>query len=245
VVLTLALGCNGSFGCNGDTVSTTAASGTPSGPGSGGAGGMGIGGEPSWIVPTGSGGCDSILYDPPDQPASHVDECSQLDHWSNPPTAGDHYPRWAAFKTYAEPIPRGYYVHSMEHGAVLLLHNCPGGCDAADLAAMQTFVNSLPLDPLCPGGMGAGGGGGAPSTGGAGGVDDGPVKRRVIIVPDPDLDVPFAVAAWGHMLKAQCFDEAIVRPFVTEHYAQSYEDICAGGFDPNDPLEEVPPDCGQ
>jgi hypothetical protein len=213
----VALGCGKTT-----TVTTTASSSATTG--SGGAGGeeMGVGGEPSWIVASGSGGCDTTLYEVPIQKSPHVEECSVLDHISNPPTSGPHYPRWASFQSYDEPIPRGYLVHALEHGAVMLAYDCPQGCDA-EVMAMQAFVDGLEPDPACIA----------------------PVVNRLIIVPDPALDVPFAAAAWGHMLKAQCFDEELVAAFVEAHYASGPENVCGQGFDPSDPLERVPPDCGQ
>jgi uncharacterized protein DUF3105 len=222
-----------------DDVSSTATT-TTSSAGGGGIGGEGIGGEPSWIVPTGSGGCDTILYEPPNQGQGHVEECSKVTYWSNPPSSGPHYPKWALFKTYDEAFPRGYYVHSMEHGAVVLAYKCTGDC-TREVAAIQALVDALPGDPLCPDGAG----GGPPGTGGAGGGTSNLIRTRVIIVPDPLLDVPFAATAWGNMLKAQCFDADLVGEFISAHYAKAPEDGCFGGIDPTDPASRIPPDCGE
>ena len=39
-----------------------------------------------------------------------------------------HYPVWRAYdRTYAA-LDRGYYLHDAEHGAIVLLYNCPDGC---------------------------------------------------------------------------------------------------------------------
>ena len=207
------------------TPATTSGPTSTTGPGSGGDGagagdgGDGHGGEPSWIVPTGSGGCDATLYEPPVVASPHVDECSVLEHISNPPTSGPHYPRWAQPKTYDEAIPRGYWVHAMEHGAVVLSYNCPNGCDD-EVTAMQAFVDGLDPDPNCP-------------------------ANRILITPDPELDVQFAVSAWGNMLKASCFDETLVTTFFEEHYNDAPEDVCSGGIDPLDPAEMIEDDCGK
>ena len=71
------------------------------------------------------------------------------------------------------------------------------------------------------------------------------MKNMMMMLPAPDLDVPFAAVAWGHMLKAQCFDAALVKKFITEHYDEGPEDECLPGFDPLDPDQGVPEDCGQ
>jgi hypothetical protein len=208
-----------SLGCDGKASVVPAGVG-----GAGGAGGSVVdyGGEGSWEVDSGSGGCDSTLYDPPVLKSPHLEECTKIDYLSNPPTGGPHYPRWANYQTYEEPVPLGYLVHGMEHGGVLLGYNCPNGCDA-EVTKMQAFIDALADDPLCP--MS--------------------VRVRLTLAPMPSLDVPFAVAAWGHMLKAQCFDETRVTKFVEDHYGKGPEEVCGAGFDPNDPAEQVPADCGK
>ncbi|MBN4050168.1 DUF3105 domain-containing protein [Desulfobulbus sp. AH-315-M07] len=206
VALTLSAACGGS------TTSSTgpaSSSSTGAGGGTGGGGGSDIGNEESWIIETGSGGCNTILYDPPDIGGKHVDECSKITWHSNPPTSGNHYGIWAAYKTYDEAVPRGYAVHAQEHGAVVLSYNCADGCPA-EVTAMQTFIDGLPEDPACSGG----------------------VLRRVILTPDPNLNVQFAMSSWGHMLKADCFDAALAGAFVEAYYLDGPEDLCGGGQDP-------------
>lgn len=218
-VMALAL----SVGCESTTTAPTGSTTVTSG--SDGSGGSGFGGEESWIVETGTGGCNAVLYDPPDVSGSHKDDCSKLEWHSNPPTSGDHYGVWAAFKTYEQALPWGFALHALEHGAVALLYNCPGGCDD-EVAAMQTLVDSLPEDRACS--------------------DD--VARRIIITPDPNLDVQFAVSSWGHMLKAECFDAELVQAFIDEHYADGPEDLCSGGTDPfgsGGSGAGLPEDCGE
>jgi hypothetical protein len=51
---------------------------------------------------------------------------------TNPPASGDHWPNSShalGVNSAANAVPREYYVHSMEHGAVVLAYNCPNGCD--------------------------------------------------------------------------------------------------------------------
>ena len=65
----------------------------------------------------------------------------------------------------------------------------------------------------------------------------------MIVTPAPWLDVPFAVAAWGFLLKADCFDPDQVDAIYDDRYAQGPEDLCASGIDPFDPNSEIPSDC--
>ncbi|MEQ9320348.1 MAG: DUF3105 domain-containing protein, partial [Polyangiaceae bacterium] len=138
----------GSSGSGTGGAGGTATAGTGAG-GPGGAGGEeeGLGGEASWEIGSGSGGCNAVLYEPPVLSSPHVDACSDLDHLSNPPTSGPHYGSWAQFKNYDEPVPRGFLIHAMEHGAVLFLYNCTN-CDD-EITAIQDYIASKPTDPAC------------------------------------------------------------------------------------------------
>lgn len=175
------------------------------------------------------GACRTVLCDVPDAPAKHVELCSKLRYVSNPPTSGPHYPIWAAWKSYAQPVPRGMYLHSLEHSGIVLAYNCDRLDDNDELAcdelvsSLESYAANAPQDPLCTA----------------------PLRARFVVTPDPELDVPFAAAAWGHSLRARCFDEAEVDAFVLEHYGMNYENFCADGVDPFAPGSEIPADCGR
>jgi hypothetical protein len=129
---------------------------------------------------------------------------------SNPPSSGAHYAYWAAYQTYTTAVPRPYYVHDLEHGAIVFAYKCDddaGNC--GDVAsALQEASDSLPDDPLC-----AGQG----------------VRVRTVITPDPLLDVPVAAAAWGWVYKAQCVDLPTLKSFAADHYGHGGESLCANG----------------
>jgi hypothetical protein len=55
------------------------------------------------------------------------------------------------------------------------------------------------------------------------------VRHRVVMTPDPKLDVPFAASAWGYTLRAQCFDATAFDAFARAHYGQGPEDLCEQG----------------
>ncbi len=160
--------------------------------------------------------CAVTIESPPLLAGVHVPIPSVVDWSSNPPSSGPHYPIWAAFKTFSTPVPRGYYVHDLEHGAVVLLYRCdvdaggdpgPGGCPDV-VASLEQVVAALPDDPLCT----------------ASGV-----RVRAVITPDPLLDVPVAAAAWGWTYKADCLDLPSLEAFASEHYGKGTEQVCANG----------------
>jgi hypothetical protein len=155
----------------------------------------------------------TITRDIPVASASHVELCADVDYATNPPSGGDHWPRWAAFRAYDAPVPRPLLVHSLEHGAVALLHDCDG-CTDEVVAAFDEVTTAYGADPRC--------------------IATGSAVARFVIAPDPALDHPVALAAWGATYVATCIDRPSLTAFVEEHYARGPEDTCAAGVDPSD-----------
>ncbi|MDP9000303.1 MAG: DUF3105 domain-containing protein [Myxococcota bacterium] len=155
--------------------------------------------------------CSVTIDELPILPAIHVPISTDIQWNSNPPSSGGHYPVWAAYQEYSSPVPRGYYVHNLEHGAVVLLYNC-GGANCPDIvAALQTAAGAIPSDPLC-------------ASAGEG------VRVRAVITPDPLLDVPVAATAWGWTYKAQCADLPTLKQFAMDHYGHGPETTCGNGL---------------
>lgn len=140
--------------------------------------------------------------------SAHVAVCSPLTFTTNPPTSGDHFPQWARFQAYDAPVPRGFSVHDLEHGAIVVSYHCPDGCEA-DVAALTDFLAAWPRDPRC----------------------SATVRNRFVVTPDPELDVVFAAAAWGFALRSSCFDLAALGKFIEDHYGEAPEDFCTDGLD--------------
>lgn len=175
---------------------------------------------PAASGPTGK--CAAVEEQHPIDGFQHIGVCSPVTYATEPPCAGNHYPIWAAYKTYTTPIPEGFFVHDLEHGAVVLTYNCPDGC-AADVAAAQAMLDKLPADPSCA-------------------AQGSSVRRRALMTPDPKLDVRFAASAWGWTLRARCFDPVVFEAFALRHSNQGREDVCADGSDVSVGLA---PNCGE
>jgi hypothetical protein len=153
--------------------------------------------------------CLVTIDAPPLQDPLHVAIGTDIQYDSNPPSSGSHYPIWAAFQMYDTPVPRGYYVHDLEHEGVVLLYNCPDAGCAPDLVAqLQSVIDAIPDDPLCAG------------TG---------VRVRGLITPDPLIAGPIAAAAWGWTYNADCLDLPSLLDFALAHYGQNREPTCAVG----------------
>lgn len=163
--------------------------------------------------------CFVRIDSPALQPGVHVAIGSDITSWdSNPPSSGEHYPIWAAYQEYDAAVPRGYYVHDLEHGAVDFLYDCAllgdagdagddGGACEAVVEGLRQAAASLPDDPLC----------------------DPSVRVRHVITPDPLLAYPVAAATWGWTYNAACLDLPTLEAFAKAHYAQSPEDFCTNG----------------
>jgi hypothetical protein len=95
-------------------------------------------------------GCDAIIQQHALDSALHVAECTPIQYSTKPPASGKHHPKWANFESFDFALPRGYWMHSLEHGAIVFSYNCPEGCEG-EVAAVQAFIDALPPDPDCSG----------------------------------------------------------------------------------------------
>src|SRR6516164_3543823 len=94
-----------------------------------------------------TGPCGAVVQQHAIEGATHADVCSYVDYHTLPPSSGNHYPYWAAYMTYDQPVPEGYWVHNLEHGSIVLSYNCgEAGC-AEDIAAAQQMMDQFPYDP--------------------------------------------------------------------------------------------------
>lgn len=147
------------------------------------------------------GACNAVTTDPDLDDAIHVAECQPITWRTNPPSSGKHYPVWPVFRAYDKPVPWGYLVHALEHGAVVIAYNCPEGC-ADEVQAAKAVIADSPPKASCS-----------------------PPVPPVVLVPDPNLPVRFAASAWGHVLRASCFDRAAFAAFIVAHENQGPEGI--------------------
>lgn len=154
--------------------------------------------------------CPVLIEAPEILDSPHVPEGTQVTYNSNPPSSGPHYPAWANFQEFDKPVDRGYLVHSLEHGAVVLLYKCASPTDegcAPLVEGLRRVRAAAAEDRAC----------------------DPSVHARVIIAPDPAIDTPIAGAAWGFTYKGDCLDEPTLSMFVRDYYAGGPEDFCTPG----------------
>jgi hypothetical protein len=134
----------------------------------------------------------------------HVAEGTPVAYQANPPASGPHYPVWARYKEHTQAVPRPYWVHNLEHGAIVLLYR-PDAPSAAVAELRQAF-SALPNDPACG-------------------------HRRALLTPDPLLPQPVAAVAALHVLTGERLDPSWVRSFTDTYRGHGPEAECAdGGF---------------
>jgi len=155
--------------------------------------------------------CNAVVRTYPLESASHVPVCSSVTYGTNPPSSGHHYGLFPKFGSYDYAIPRGFWVHALEHGGVVITYSC-ADCDD-EVAEARNVVKTQPIEPACcPGG------------------DCGDATNRMLLTPDPGLPTRWAVSGWGFTLTADCFEPAVFKSFADSYRGQGPELICANTF---------------
>jgi len=156
--------------------------------------------------------CNAVERTFPEEGASHTEACTEITYGTNPPSSGTHYGIWPEYREYGTAVPRGFLVHGLEHGAVVIAYSC-NDCDA-EIERARQLVAELGADPLCCS---------EPTCAGA--------STRLIMTPDPRLETRWAASAWGATLTLDCFEEAPIQAFVELYRGRGPEAVCADGVD--------------
>jgi hypothetical protein len=165
-------------------------------------------------TPVATSDCNAVEREYPLEYPLHTPElCVDIDYSTNPPCTGTHYGTWPAYRVYDEAIPRGFWVHALEHGAVALTYSCTDCEDEVALA--DALLADVGADPVC--------------------VAGGQPSRRTLLTPDPRLDARWAASSWGFTLTADCFEPEVFRAFIDAHRGHGPEGVCGDGLDVSQP----------
>jgi Protein of unknown function (DUF3105) len=126
---------------------------------------------------------------------------SEIEYADEPPASGLHYAMWATWAVHGE-VPRGYWVHNVEHGGIVLLHS-PDASEEV-VADLNAAYEAIPDDDACG-------------------------HKRAIVATDAQLTTPVAVVAAYYVMTGDCVDQDAILQFVTDHRGQGPEDICDEG----------------
>lgn len=166
------------------------------GGGDGGAPVSGPGTDPS---------CSAVVTTVANEGWSHVPEGSAVSYRANPPASGPHYPVWARYQEHASAVARPYWVHNLEHGAIVFAYR--PDAPAAVVSALRDAYRSLPNDPSCG-------------------------HRRALLTPDPSLPRAIAVIAADFAISADCVSAGVIRDFATGRRGRGPEAVCQDGTRP-------------
>ena len=133
----------------------------------------------------------------PDEGFDHVAVGSQIRYKANPPASGPHYPVPAPAGVYPNGLQSGFWLHSLEHGYIVLLYRPPAS--AEHLAEFDRMIKDFPKSRY------------------------GNVK--LVIAAYPDMPHPYTVLAWDWRLEMDTFDRATVLRFYSQHLGHGREDI--------------------
>ena len=134
----------------------------------------------------------------PDEGRTHVNQGSPLEYKSDPPASGTHYPTWIRSGIYAEPQETGNWVHSLEHGYIVILYNCPGDCPGLQ-EQLKQFYEAAPKSSRYG-------------------------YQKLVIAPYPTLSHPLAALAWDHILDLDQFDAGQLSSFYQAYMDHGPED---------------------
>jgi len=163
-----------------------------------------------------SGTCTtSTSFRSPATGHTHLRVGTTVSTWGSFPVSGNHWGAWAKWNTvYTKPIERGFLLHNLEHGGIVLSYKCSSATAssacaeaAADLEALKHAFG----------------------------------ESRVIVTPDPAQPTKYAARAWRTGFASSCYDENRMLDFMAAHFRDGREDEDSDPPIPFDPTtQDVP-----
>ena len=172
----------------------------------------------------------------------HVTDIAGITYTSNPPTSGPHFPVWAKPGVYDRLISDGYFIHSMEHGYVIIWYDCTKPVSGSGYLISSVYAHDEPAEEstdsgqllrhmkiLPQGDMSWF----TPETQPETEVSLSPEfdsesckslsgelsefaksAERVIVAPRVGMDTPIALTAWNRILKLNSVDQKEIESFI-------------------------------
>jgi hypothetical protein len=133
----------------------------------------------------------------PSEGSQHVASGAPLQYRTYPPSSGPHYPTVAPPGFYRQPVPEGNWVHSLEHGYIVVLYqpNLP----AEQIARLEEIALALPNSKWG--------------------------RRKIIVAPYERMEAPITAVAWQYTLPLAAPDEEAIRRFYLNRVDQGPEDV--------------------
>ena len=131
----------------------------------------------------------------------HLAGDTPITYRNDPPASGPHYLETAPYNVYTDAVPPGYWVHDLEHGAIVVLYRCPG--DAAACPAVSKQLQGL-YQAAPPGKYG---------------------RVKMVVTQYRTLRTPYALLAWNRIAPFERYDQAAMLAFYRAYVDEGPEDV--------------------
>lgn len=168
-----------------------------------------------------------------DEGREHVTIGTQVEYKTNPPTSGKHYADWIRAGIYIEPKDDGNLVHSLEHGYAILSYNCDRKLPTTSYLLPTVYAHGIEEEEASPSAQE-----GSPSVSLSENfrsddchklvdqlisVYEKKGKKKLIVIPRPNMDSRIALTAWTYSDKFDEFDVSRIEKFIDTHRNQGPE----------------------
>ena len=143
--------------------------------------------------------CNAVERSYPLADSTHVPVCSDVEYATNPPSSGHHYALFPKYQVYDDAIPRGFWVHALEHGGVVFTYSCTD-CGDEVSQAKTLIAATKPAAACC-------------SAAGCASTE----TNQLLMTPDPGIPTRWAASSWGFTLTADCFEPSVFGDFLAAH----------------------------
>ena len=133
----------------------------------------------------------------PNEGAQHFPPGTELTYNTYPPASGPHYSTVAAPGFYRQPVPEGNWVHSLEHGYIVVLYK--PDLPADQIAKLEEISLRLPNSKWG--------------------------RRKIIVAPYERMEAPITAVAWEYKLPLSSPDEEAIRRFYINRVDKGPEDV--------------------
>ena len=133
-----------------------------------------------------------------DEGRGHVPLGEEVKYVTNPPTSGKHYEDWTRSGVYDSPKDDRNLVHSLEHGYVIMSYKCSEGSSESSEDCKAHH------DQLAK-------------------IYEQKGKKKLIVLPRPNLDTNFVLTSWDYIDKFNDFDKGRIEKFIDAHLNQGPE----------------------
>ncbi|MFN8534511.1 MAG: DUF3105 domain-containing protein [Dehalococcoidia bacterium] len=133
----------------------------------------------------------------PSEGSQHVANGTDLSYNNYPPASGPHFGSAAAPGFYRQSVPEGNWIHSLEHGYVVVLYKPDVGSET--IAKLEEISLGLPNGKYG--------------------------RRKIIMAPYERMESPVTALAWQHKLPLSGADAEAIRRFYVNRVDQGPEDV--------------------